>query len=54
MDAGLQRRVVAFLWSNQVDAAANGDAEVKFDDSGGARVQGHREEEEEVRRHGGK
>ena len=27
---------------------------MKFDDSGGARVQGHREEEEEVRRRRGK
>ena len=45
-----QRRYAATLWCDQVDAAAKGDAEAKLGDGGGARVQGRREEEEEVKR----
>ena len=45
-----QRRYVAVLWFSQVDAAADGEAEVKLDDGGGARVQRRREEEEEMKR----
>ena len=48
----LQRRCAAYLWCDQVDAAANGEAETKLDDGGGARVQGRRKEEEEAKRHG--
>ena len=44
-----QRRYAAALWCNQVDAAANGEAEAKLGDGGGARVQGHRKEEEEAK-----
>ena len=43
-----QRRYAAALWCNQVDAAANGEAEAKLD--GGARVQRRHEEEEEAKR----
>ena len=38
------------LWSVQVDAAAKDEAETKLDDGGGVRAQGHREEEEEMKR----
>mgnify|MGYP000898451295 CR=1 FL=1 len=38
------------IWCDQVDAAANGDAEAKLDDGGDARVQGRHKDEEEVRR----
>ena len=38
------------FWFDQGDAAANDEAGAKFDDDGSARVQGHREEEEETRR----
>ena len=44
-----QRRYAAALWCNQVDAAANGEAEAKFGDGGGAWVQRRRKEEEEVK-----
>ena len=52
---GLQRllkqwRCATSLWCDQVDAATNGEAEVKLDDGGDARVQGRREEEEEMER----
>ena len=46
----LQRRCAAYLWCDQVDAAANGEAETKLDDGGGARVQGRRKEEEEMKK----
>ena len=36
------------LWCEQVDAAADGEAEARFEDDGGARVRGRREEEEEM------
>ena len=36
------------LWWEQVDAAADGEAEAEFDDDGGAWVRGRREEEEEM------
>ena len=36
------------LWCEQVDAAADDEAEVRFEDDGGARVRGRREEEEEM------
>ena len=42
------------IWCNQVDAAANRDAEAELSDGGGARVQGRREEEEEAKRRRGK
>jgi len=45
-----QRRYVATLWCDQVDAAAKGDAEAKLGDGGDAWVQGCREEEEEAKR----
>ena len=39
MDAGLQRRIVAFLWSNQVDAAARvGEDEICNGGGGRARA----------------
>ena len=43
-----QWRCAASLWCDHVDAAVNDEAEVSLDDGGGARVQGHREEEEEM------
>ena len=42
------RRCERGVWSRQVDAAANGEAEAEFEDDGGARVRGRREEEEEM------
>ena len=45
-DAGLQRRVVAFLWSNQVDAAARvGEDEIC--DGGGGRARATEKQQEE-------
>ena len=44
-----QQRHAAALWCNQVDAAANGEAEAKLGDSGGAQVQRCRKEEEEAK-----
>ena len=38
------------FWFDQGDAAANDEAGAKFNDGGGARVQGCREEEEETKR----
>ena len=38
------------LLSVQVDAAAKDEAKTKLDDGGGALAQGHREEEEEMKR----
>ena len=35
-----QRRCATFLWCGQVDAAADGEAEAKLDDSGGLRCSG--------------
>ena len=42
------------FWCDQVDAAAEGDAEAELGDGGGAWVQGRREEEEEAKRRRGK
>ena len=42
-----QRRCVVELWYKQVDAAADGEAEARLDDGGGARVRRRCEEEEE-------
>ena len=36
------------LWCELVDAAADGEAEARFEDDGGARVWGRREEEEQM------
>ena len=36
------------LWCEQVDVAADDEAEARFEDDGGARVRGRREEEEEM------
>ena len=44
------RREAATFWFDQRDAAANDEAGAKFDDGSDARVQGHREEEEETKR----
>ena len=44
-----QRRYVAALWCNQVDAAANGEAEAKLGNGDGARLQRCRKEEEEAK-----
>ena len=43
-----QRKGAVELWCEQVDAAANGEAEAEFEDDSGARVRGRREEEEEM------
>ena len=43
-----QRKGVVELWCEQVDAAADGEAEARFEDDGSARVRGRREEEEEM------
>ena len=43
-----QRKGAVELWCEQVDAVANGEAEARFEDDGGARVRGRREEEEEM------
>ena len=43
-----QRKGAVELWCKQIDAAANGEVEAEFEDDGGARVRGRREEEEEV------
>ena len=47
------RRGVAFLWSDQVDAAAVGDAEAKVDGGGCARALRRREEDDEAKGHEG-
>ena len=43
-----QRKGAVELWCKHVHVAANGGAEAEFEDGGGARVRGHREEEEEM------
>ena len=43
-----QRKGAVELWCEQVDAAADDEAEARFEDDGGARVRGRREEEEEM------
>ena len=43
-----QRKGAVELWCEQVDAAADDEAEARFEDDGGARVRGCREEEEEM------
>ena len=43
-----QRKGVVELWCEYVDVAADGEAEARFEDDGGARVRGRREEEEEM------
>ena len=48
-----QRRIAAFFWSDQVDAAAIGEEETKVDGGGGAPKDGQCEEEDEVKRYGG-
>lgn len=42
-----QRKGPVELWCEQVDAAADGEAEARFEDDSGTRVRGRREEEEE-------
>ena len=49
-----QRRITAFLWYDQVDAAADGETKAKLGDGGGAQVQRCRKEEEEVKETKGK
>ena len=44
-----QRRHAAVLWCNQVDAAANGEAEAKLGDGGDTQVQRRRKVEEEAK-----
>ena len=41
-----QRRCAAELWCEQVDAAADGEAEARLGDDGGTQVRRRREEEE--------
>lgn len=48
-----RRRSASEIWTNQVDAAANVEAEVKLDSGGRARALGCRKEEDEMKRHGG-
>ena len=43
-----QRKGAVELWCEQVDAVADDEAEAWFEDDGGARVRGRREEEEEM------
>ena len=43
-----QRKGAVELWCEQVDAAADDEAEARFEDDGGARVRGRGEEEEEM------
>ena len=49
-----QRRCAAGLWYEQVDAAADGEAEARLDDGGGAQVRRCHEEEEEANETKGK
>ena len=42
------RRRASEIWSEQVDAATKVEAEVKFNDGGGARALGRRKEEDEM------
>ena len=48
-----QRRIAAFFWSDQVDAAAVAEEETKVDGGGGAPKDGQCKEEDEVKRYGG-
>ena len=48
-----QRRIAAFFWSDQVDAAAVAEEETKVDGGGGAPKVGQRKEEDGVKRHEG-
>ena len=48
-----QRRIAVFFWSDQVDAAAVAEEEMKVDGGGGAPKVGQCEEEDEVKRYGG-
>ena len=48
-----QRRIAAFLWCDQADAAAVVEADAKTDGGGGARRVGRREEEDDAKRHEG-
>ena len=48
-----QRRIAAFLWCEQADAAAVVEAPTKTDSGGGARRVGRREEEDNAKRHEG-
>ena len=48
-----QRRSAAFLWYDQVDAAAVVEADAKVDGGGRARTFGRREEEDDVKGHEG-
>ena len=41
------------IWSEQVDAVAKVEAEVKSDGGGGARALGRRKEDDETKRHEG-
>ena len=47
-DGGSSGRALVELWCEEVDAAADSKAEAEFEDDGGARVRGRREEEEEM------
>ena len=49
-----QRRIAAFFWFDQVDAAAVAEEETKVDGGGGAPKDGQCKEEDEVKRYGGK
>jgi len=48
-----QRRIAAFLWCGQVDAAAVVEADAKIDGGGRARRFGRHEDEDDMKRHGG-
>ena len=48
-----QRRIAAFFWSDQVDAAAVAEEETKVDGGGGSPKVGQCKEEDEVKRYGG-
>ena len=47
-------RCVSRVWSEQVDAAAKVEVEVKSDGGGRARASGWREEDDKTKRHEGK
>ena len=48
-----QRRIAAFFWSDQVDAAVVAEEETKVDGGGGAPKDGQCKAEDEVKRYGG-
>ena len=48
-----QRRIAAFLWCDQADAAAVVEADVKSDGGGGAPKVGQHGEEDNAKRHEG-